>query len=80
MHTVIVSRNMQAEECLAQPCDICGTLTQHILKVGDVVMLAEQQESLPQYHIPTHLDICEECVHVMYAKCCATFNVRPKLW
>jgi hypothetical protein len=46
-------------------CDVCGKKEQNIAEVKMV-------DGYPRY-------ICEACVHRMYVKCAAAFNIRPDL-
>jgi ribosome-binding protein aMBF1 (putative translation factor) len=48
-------------------CDICGKEGQNIVQITGRI---DEED----------MDICEPCVHRMYVKCAAAFNIRPKLW
>jgi hypothetical protein len=60
----ITCHDARQHEC---SCDICGNDEDNIVQVQDV------QGS-------DQIWICQGCVHRMYVKCAAAFNIRPKLW
>lgn len=53
-----------------ETCNICGGHDCPIVQVDNC--------SLNYSYVDT-LYICEACVHRMYVKCAAAFNIRPKL-
>lgn len=56
-------------------CDVCGKEHQNVVEI------TEGKEGTALAYGGIEWYICEVCIHVMYAKCCAAFNVRPaKLW